>query len=190
MPEKDDAPTVAVDQSDLALRAAVAYRVKKRVAAICDPVINANADQINATKGMRSVATELPLPDGGVMPLGTFTRSMAKAKFSVTDPKKVLEYADEQGETEYVIRPSFEKALLARVVLDPKTSEVIDSVTGEIVEGISYIPGGLTDTVGPKWSDAGVEALDALLGFVDAALEKLPELTAADFSLPVLEAGQ
>ena len=35
-----------------------------------------------------------------------------------------------------------------------------------------------------------MEVLDALLGFVDAALENLPHLTADDFALPVLEAGE
>ncbi|MGW0763672.1 hypothetical protein ACWD1Y_45695 [Streptomyces sp. NPDC002814] len=187
MPEKDDAP---VDQSDLALRAAVAYRVKARVASICDPVIDANAEHIRNSKGSRSQLAEMPLPNGTAQPLGTFTRSMAKAKFVVTDEKKVLDYADEQGETEYVIRASFLTALLKRVTLNQKTGDIIDTVTGEIVEGLAYDPGGLTDTVSPKWNAAGVEALDALLGFVDATLENLPKLTAADFSLPELEAAE
>ncbi|MGA5411542.1 hypothetical protein ACPCSC_30345 [Streptomyces lavendulocolor] len=186
MPEKDNAPTV--DPTDLALRAAVAYRVKRRVEDICNPVIKANAASINGTKGMRSLAAELPLPDGTMVPLGTFTRSMAKAKFVIEDRKAVLDYADKLGETEYVIRPAFETALLARLVF--KNGEVIDTVTGEIVQGINYEPGHLTETVSPKWDNAGIETLDDLLGFVDAALERLPELTAADFSLPVLEAAE
>lgn len=186
MPETDNAPTVG--QSDLALRAAVAYRVKKRVAEICDPVIEENAEHIRTTKGTRSLTAEMPLPEGGTQPLGTFTRTMAKAKFRIEDRKKVLDYADQLDETEYVVRPSFEKALLARLVY--KDGKVVDTATGEIVEGIGYDPGGLTDTVSPKWNDAGMEALDALLGFVDVALENLPKLTADDFALPVLEAGE
>lgn len=186
MPETDNAPAVA--QSDLALRAAVAYRVKKRVANICDPVIEANAEHIRNTKGTRSLTAEMPLPEGGSQPLGNFTQSMAKAKFYIEDPKKVLDYADGLDETEYVIRPSFVTALLGRLVW--KGEQVIDTTTGEIVEGIGYNPGGLTNTVSPKWNDAGMEALDALLGFVDVALENLPSLTAEDFALPVLEAGE
>ncbi|MER6232562.1 hypothetical protein ACFUC2_05200 [[Kitasatospora] papulosa] len=186
MPEKDNAP--AVDQSDQALRAAVAYRVKKRVAEICDPVIEANAEHIRNTKGTRSLSAEMPLPEGGTQPLGTFTRTMAKAKFRIEDPKKVLDYADAQGETDYVIRPSFEKALLARLIWNKGSA--VDTTTGEVVEGIGYDPGGLTDTVSPKWNDAGMEALDAVLGFVDVMLENLPDLTADDFALPVLEAGE
>ncbi|MEU1221266.1 hypothetical protein [Streptomyces microflavus] len=188
MPEEENPTPVA--QSDLALRAAVAYRVKKRVGLICDPVIKANAQHMTDEAGSKSRTAELPLPTGDVMQLGSFTRTMAKAKFEVVDEKKVLDYADEQGETQYVIRPSFLKALLSRVTLNPKTGEIIDTATGEIVEGIAYVPGGLTDTVTPSWNNDGVDALDCLLGFVDAALENLPHLTAANFALPELEAGQ
>ncbi|MBV1940786.1 hypothetical protein KUF83_30085 [Streptomyces sp. BV286] len=188
MPEKDNAPDDAVNASDLALRAAVAYRVQSRVAKICEPVIEANAAHIRSAKGTRSTAAELPLPEGGTMPLGTFTRQIKKPKFVIDDPKALLDYADEQGETEYVIRPAFQTALLARLVF--RNGKVIDSVTGEIVEGISYDPGGLSNTVSPSWSTAGTDALDDRLGFVDASLENLPRLTAATFSLPMLEAGE
>jgi hypothetical protein len=188
MPETDNAPTV--DQADLALRAAVAYRVRQRVKEICDPVIEANAKHIRQQKSTRSLSAEMPLRTGGTIPLGSFTRTMSKAKFYVADEKKVLRYADEQGETQYVARPSFVSALLGRVRLDQNTGDIVDTLTGAIVEGIGYDPGGLTDTVSPKWSKDGIEALDALLGFVDATLENLPTLTAADFALPVLEAGE
>ncbi|MFF0754428.1 hypothetical protein [Streptomyces sp. NPDC004267] len=188
MPETDNAPEV--EPSDLALRAAVAYRVLERVKKICTPVIAANAEFIRMDKGSRSRMAELPVTDGQALPLGSFTRTMAKPTWSITDPKAVLNYADEMGETEYTIRPSFQKALLDRLVLDPKSGKAIDTATGEIVEGLTYVPGGLTDTVSPSWNKTGIAALDDLLGFVDVALERLPELTAADFSLPVLEAGE
>ncbi|MFD9248360.1 hypothetical protein [Streptomyces bottropensis] len=187
MPETDNAPTV--DPTDLALRAAVAYAVKKRVAEICDPVIEENAADIRKAKADRSRVAELPLATGGTMPLGTFTRTMAKPKFVVADEKAILDYADEKGETQYVVRPSFLSALLKRVRLDPKSGKAVD-ITGEIVEGLEYAPGGLTNTVSPSWDSAGIEALEGLLGFVDAALERLPELTADDFSLPELEAAE
>lgn len=188
MPETDNAPPV--EQADLALRAAVAYRVKQRVNEICNPVIEANAEHLRQQKSIRSLSAEMPLRTGGTIPLGSFTRTMAQPKFIVTDEQKVLRYADEQGETQYVARPSFVSALLSRVALDQKTGDIIDTLTGAIVEGIGYEPGGLTDVVSPKWSKDGIEALDGLLGFVDAALENLPTLTAEDFSLPELEAGE
>ncbi|WP_433860127.1 hypothetical protein [Streptomyces kronopolitis] len=185
--EEQDNP--AVDVGDLALRAAVAYRVKTRVAEICDPLIEANAEHIKTTKGLRSTEAEMPLDSGGTMPVGAFTRSLSKPKFVVEDDKKVLDYADELGETEYVVRPAFLKNLLSRLCYDPKTRAVIDSTTGELVPGIGYDPGGVTTSVSPKWNKAGTEALDTRLGFIDLALENLPELTAGDF-LTVLEAGQ
>ncbi|MFB8025901.1 MULTISPECIES: hypothetical protein [unclassified Streptomyces] len=187
MPEKDSAS--AVDHGDLALRAAVAYRVMNRVSEICNSVIEANASYIKDTKGVRSITAELPI-DGMSMPLGTFTRAVSKPSFEITDPEKVLEYADEHDETEFVIRPAFLTALKQRLRYDPKTGCVFDSITKEVVEGFTYNPGGETRTVRPHWNDAGIEALDGLLGFIDAALEHLPTLTAANFTLPELEAGQ
>ncbi|MEU0857436.1 hypothetical protein ABZ352_18630 [Streptomyces griseofuscus] len=188
MPETDSAP--AADHGDLGLRAAVAYRVKARVAAICDPVIEANAARIRDTKGVRSTTAEMPLDSGDSVPIGTFTRNLSKASFFVEDARKVLDYADAQGETEYIVRPAFLKNLLKRLSYDARTRSVIDPITGEIVEGIGYDPGGATKSVSPHWDEAGVELLDNRLGFIDAALENLSKLTAADFSLPELEAGQ
>jgi hypothetical protein len=185
--EEQDATAVTV--GDLALRAAVAYRVKARVAEICDPLIDANAAYVKETKGVRSTEAEMPLDGGGTMPVGAFTRSMTKSKIVVADEKVVLDYADARGETLYVVNPAFLKTLISRLRYVPKSGEIVDSTSGEVVPGFRYEPGGETVSVSPKWSSAGVEALDARLGFLDLALENLPGLTAGDF-LTALEAGE
>ncbi|MEU7228954.1 hypothetical protein [Streptomyces chrestomyceticus] len=189
MPETDNASS-AMNVGDLALRAAVAYRVKARVAEICDPVIEENAEYIRSTKGVRSTTAELPLASGSTMPLTTFTEGLSQPKFEVTDEKALLDYADEKGETQYVIRPSYLKALMGHLRFIAKTNTVIDATTGEVVPGVSYDPGGVPTSIKPSWSSQGKEALDDMLGFLDRALENLPELTAETFSLPELEAGE
>ncbi|MFD7764092.1 hypothetical protein [Streptomyces microflavus] len=186
----EGAPAPAVAPGDLALRAAVAYRVKARINAICDPVIEANADNIKTTKGLRSVTAEMPLETGGTAMVGTFTRSISKAKFVVEDPGLLLDYADEKGETEYVIRPAFLTSLMGRLRHDAKTGAIIDSTTGELVPGIAYEPGGVTTSVKPSWNSAGTGALDERLGFLVGALEELPELTSADFHRTSGEVGE
>ncbi|KIF04167.1 hypothetical protein PL81_20375 [Streptomyces sp. RSD-27] len=187
----DQNGTSAVDYSDQALRAAVAYRVKSRVAAICDPLIKANADYIKGTKGLRSTTAEMPT--GGAedrsVPIVTFTRSVSKPSYFIADERAVFDYADELGETDFVVRPSFVDALLARVQYDVRTKTVIDRITGEVVPGIGYDPGGVTLKVSPSWDTAGVEALDTYLGFIEELFANLPELTASDFNRS-LEAGQ
>ncbi len=181
----------AVDHGEMALRAAVAYRVKARVAEICDPVIKANSEHIKNTKGLPGTSAELPADGFGdrTVPVGTFTRSLSKPSFVIEDDRKVLEYADERGETEYIVRPSYITALLGRLHFDPDTKSVVDSTSGEVVPGIRYDPGGETLNVSPKWNKAGVAALDAKLKFIDAMLSNLPELTASDF-LKSLEAAE
>ncbi|RSS95062.1 hypothetical protein EF903_05320 [Streptomyces sp. WAC05292] len=187
----DEKGAPAVDHGDLALRAAVAYRVKNRVAAICDPLIKANSEHIKNTRGLRSTTAEMPVggPDGRAVPVGTFSRSLSKPSFYVEDERAVFDYAEERDELDYVIRPAFLKRLLARLHYDPATGTVIDPETGEVVQGIGYDPGGETLKVSPHWDAAGVEALDALLGFIEPMLANLPELTAGDF-LQSLEAGR
>ncbi|WP_030372362.1 hypothetical protein [Streptomyces rimosus] len=189
MPETDNAPN-AVSVGDLALRAAVAYRVKARVADICDAVIRENAAYIESTKGVRSTAAKLPLPSGDSMPLTTFTQGVSKPKFVVEDEKALLDYADEKGETQYVIRPAYLEALMSHLRYIAKTNTVVDATTGEVVPGIGYEPGGEPTSISPKWNTQGKEALDDMLGFLDRALENLPELTAESFALPELEAGE
>lgn len=133
------------------------------------------------------------MPAGGTedrsVPIGTFTRSVSKPSFFVADDQAVFDYADELGETDFVVRPSFVTALLGRVQYDARTNTVIDRITGEVVSGIGYDPGGVTLKVSPSWDTAGVEALDSYLGFIEEMLSNLPELTASDFHRS-LEAGQ
>ncbi|MEU6632801.1 hypothetical protein ABZ905_31645 [Streptomyces parvus] len=187
--QPDDQETPAVDHGDLALRAAVAYRVKQRIGEICDPLIAANADNITDTKGLRSTRAEMPLSAGGTLAVGTFTRSVSKPKFVVADREAFLGYADEKGETEYVVRPAFEKGLLGRLKYDPQSGDVVDPTSGEVIPGVTYEPGGDTLSVRPSWDTDGITALDDRLGFLDMALEKLPTLTSADF-YTALEAGK
>ncbi|MER5482625.1 hypothetical protein ABT024_05325 [Streptomyces sp. NPDC002812] len=178
----------AVNIGTLALRAAVAYRVKEKVAKICDAVIKANADHIKATPGLRSTAAELPVGEGAdqhSVHLTTFSRTHAKASFQFGATSDAVEafkaYADERNETEYVVRPAFAAAVLAKVRRDEATGMIFDPDTGEEVPGIVYITGGTVLSVSPTWTNEGKKLVDAELGFVDTMLENLPALTAADF---------
>ncbi|MFD4933443.1 hypothetical protein [Streptomyces virginiae] len=188
MSEQNSAP---VDHGVLALRAAVAYQVKKQVAAVCDPVIAANSEHIKTTHGLSRTTAELPLGDADnrSIPIGSFSRSLSKPSFYVEDDKALFEYADAQGETDFAIRPSFIDALIGRLQYDAATGAIIDRQTGEIVPGIGYDPGGQITKVSPYWDPAGVEALNVRLGFITELLANLPHLTASDFHR-TLEAGQ
>ncbi|MER7759490.1 hypothetical protein [Streptomyces sp. NPDC097619] len=171
----------AVGHDDLAIRAAVAYRVMKLVKNICQPLIDANADHLKNTPGLRSTTAEMPAGPHGRILIGNFTRSVSKPGCFVEDERALLDFAEERNELEYVIRPAFLEGLLARVRYDHATDSVVDPETGEVVPGIGYDPGGATLKVSPHWDPAGLDALDALLGFIGPMLENLPTLTAGDF---------
>lgn len=166
---------------ELALRAAMAYRVLAWWEAMCTPIIKANAERIRDTPGMLTTMAEV---DGARV--ATFTESMRRPFFEITDQDKFFDWADEQGETEWVIRKSFENAILKkRARWNAATGQAIDSTTGEVIPGVVQNPGGTHISVQPTFTDAGIEriddALDAIFGKTAAALPMLgPALAAAE----------
>jgi hypothetical protein len=168
----------AVNTAHLALQAAVAMRVKDRVNALCDAVIAANNEHIKTTKGLRSTTAELPAEGDSdrAQPLVTFTRRYSKSSYSVADEDGLLEYADEQGETEYVVRPSFKAALLKRAQYDKDTGTVVDPATGAVLGFIAYDPGGELLGVSTRWANEGKDTVDAHLRPLDEALAAIPAL--------------
>ncbi|MGW0562974.1 hypothetical protein ACWDZ4_20700 [Streptomyces sp. NPDC003016] len=184
-----------VDHGDLALRAAVAYQVLEKVKGICQPVIDANADHVKTTKGLRSTTAELPEDDDErTMPLVAFSKNYRQPYFffkdTPADRKAFLDYADEHDETVFIVRPGFETAILRSVIFDPGTGKVVDR-SGEEVPGIGYDKGGEVISVSPKWANGGKKLLNDRLWFLDKMLENLPTLTASDFLgfLPAIPPG-
>jgi hypothetical protein len=165
---------------DLALNAAMAYRVKAWWAAMCDPIIKANAEQIRNTPGMLTTMAEV---DG--VRAATFTEAKSQPFFEIADPDKFFDWADAMGETEWVIRPSFENAILKkRARWNAATGEAVDSATGEVIPGVVQKPGGASLSVKPTFTDAGKEriddVLDVLFGKTVRALPMLGPAPAAE----------
>jgi hypothetical protein len=174
----------ALTSGDLALRAAVAHRVLAKVQSICQPVIDANSEHIKNSKGLRSTSAELP-GDGGAAsePVATFSIRKRRPFFYIKDQKAWVDYAEQHGEMEFVVRPAFEKNMLSKWARwDKATQSVIDSRTGEVVQGIGRDPGGEVLGVGVSWPNEGDEAIDQRLEFIDSMLTHLPELTTDSFT--------
>jgi hypothetical protein len=159
---------------ELAMSAAMAYRVLAFWKGICQPVIDANAEYIRDNAGILSTTADV---DG--VRAATFTESVRKPFFEITDADAFFEWADEKGETEWVVRDSFLKAVLKRARWNKKTGEAVD-VTGEAIPGMTQNPGGAHISVRPTFTDLGEEMLDDFL-------QGLFRQTAA--SLPMLGAG-
>lgn len=165
---------------ELALRAALAYRVMAWWEAMCGPIIKTNAERIRDTPGMLTTLAEV---DGARV--ATFTESKRRPFFEITDRDKFFDWADEQGETEWVIRKSFENAILKkRARWNAATGEAVDSITGEVIPGVVQNPGGAHISVLPTFTDAGAELLDnalnAIFGQAAAALPMLGAAPAAE----------
>ncbi|MEU3501198.1 hypothetical protein ABZ726_10630 [Streptomyces hundungensis] len=172
-----DESTPSCTPEQLAQRAMLAYRVKAYVDALCDPVIKANSDFIRDTPGIGSTNAEFD----GIRAV-TFTGRAQQPFFFVEDEDAWKLWADEKGETDYLVKPSFTEAILKkRATWDARNQVVVDKATGEIVPGISYDPGGKFKGVQPTWTDAGMERIDEILHAVlGRAVAALPELGPAE----------
>ncbi|MEU5181172.1 hypothetical protein AB0G49_14080 [Streptomyces longwoodensis] len=159
---------------ELALRAAVAHRVLAYWEAICRPVINANKDFIRNDPG---VLTTVAAIDG--MRAASFTESVKQPFFEITDANAFLRWADDQGETEWVVRAAFQDAILkkrARWV----NGLCVDSVTGEVIPGVTQNPGGTHISVKPTFTEAGENYIDTVLdGVFGATAAAIPMLAPA-----------
>ena len=164
---------------ELALIAAATRVVKERVT----PHFTANDADAKAaliaaylgSDGTRSVQAKV---DG--VPVATLTVSVPKPKFTVSDPDQFLTYADEQGETEIIVRPKpkFQEAVLKRAVLDEETGQVVDKRTGEVIPGVTRIPGGQPSQASLTWNDDGFERLERAMkdGSLRHILGGMPQL--------------
>lgn len=145
---------------ELALAAAVAERVMAYWKGICQPAIDANKGYIRDTKGVLTTVAEI---DG--IRAASFTESVRKPYFEISDEQQFLEWADEKGETVWVVRESFQEAILkkrARWV----NGEAVDSQTGEVIPGVTRNPGGAHTGVKPTFTAAGEEVIDKTLAQV------------------------
>lgn len=172
-----DENTTPLTPEQLAQRAMVAYRVKEFFADLCDPHIAANAEYIEQTPGLRSTTASV---DGGRLAV-TFTESRRKPSFYVEDEDAFVQYADEKGEARFVANPAFEKAVLKRAEWNAELETAVDKVTGEVLPGIGYKPGGDFISVKPSWTEGGLEYVDGVLAAVlGGAAKALPMIAPAD----------
>ncbi|MEU8540926.1 hypothetical protein AB0C52_13215 [Streptomyces sp. NPDC048717] len=170
---------------DAALMSAFAKFLRGRVV----PQIDAKVDTVKAPllaaykdpdSGIKSIDAKI----GGV-PVATHTVAVSKGKCEVADEEEFMAYAEECGEVEAIIqvRPAFRDAALKRATYDKATGSVIDKVTGEIIPGVRYIPGGqVTGSISTTWKDGGQEALEAayISGQLRSLLGGVPMLPAPE----------
>ncbi|MER7937821.1 MULTISPECIES: hypothetical protein [unclassified Streptomyces] len=155
--EKQDAseqtpPAPSPDQ--FAHDAAIAQRVLAFWTNLCEPVIEANKAYLRSAKG---VVTTVATVNG--LRTTTFTQGTRKPYFEISDLSAFTDWADEKGETEWIIRSSFVKAILNKRARWAN-GEVIDGETGEVIPGVSYNKGGQPTGVTSTFTEAGLEFLD------------------------------
>lgn len=141
--------------------------IDDKIAAVKGPLLSAYNDPDNGSKSIDAKVNGVAV--------ATHTVAVSKDKYVVGDEDAFTEFADSKGEVEGIIRvrPAFEDAMLKRVTFDKETGEIVDKYTGEVVPGITRIPGGTaTGSVSLRWKDGGKDAvmeafhkreLDALL---------------------------
>jgi hypothetical protein len=166
------------DPQELALRAAVATRVLAFWKDLCQPVINANKAYIESNPGVLTTVAKM---EGERV--ASFTESLKQPFFEVDDDDAFLQWADEKGETDWVVKESFKKAILERRARW-LNGECVDSVTGEVIPGVTRNAGGTHISVKPTFTEAGKERIDSLLtelfGKTAAAVPMLAPATTDD----------
>ncbi|MBG7704898.1 hypothetical protein HCJ76_44255 [Streptomyces sp. MC1] len=163
---------------DLARNAALAMGVIAWWTRLCQPAIDANKRYIKENPGVLSTVAKLE----GIQ-AAKFTESTTNPSFEITDRAAFLKWADSHGETEWVVRKAFQDAILkkrARWV----NGEAVDSVTGEVIPGVTRNPGGAHISVKPTFTEAGEELLarrlDEVFGPAAAALLMLGPASVED----------
>ncbi|MGI5337637.1 hypothetical protein ACQEVS_09700 [Streptomyces sp. CA-181903] len=182
----DDAttPEPALSLGDAALLSVFAKLFKDRVVPVIDekiaavkgPLLAAYDDPDSSTKSIDAKV-------GGVA-VATYTVAVSKDKYVVGDEEAFTEFAEEKGEAEVIIRarPAFRDAMIKRAKYDTATGAIVDKATGEVIPGLTRIPGGKpTGSVTCSWKDDGQEAvLEAFHnGQLDGLLRGVPMLPAA-----------
>lgn len=116
--------------------------------------------------------------------VATHTVAISKDKYVVGDEEAFNAYAEDHGEVEVIIqaRPAFRDKMLKLAKYDKATGAIVDKTTGEMIPGITRIPGGKpTGSVTLRWKEGGQETvLEAFRkGELDGLLRGVPMLPAA-----------
>lgn len=94
-------------------------------------------------------------------PMATFSLRETKPKFVVSDPDAFYGYVQVnypfEVEVVFQVKQSFAKELLTAKKLDGDTDGVVDRATGELVPGVTYVPGGEGDGFGTSWTKTNGE---------------------------------
>lgn len=170
--------------TSLGLIGALARALNERTKSVIAPKVDAPKAPLIEGFG-KSKQSDLVVEVDG-QEVGHYKVNTTNDRFIVDDDSAFDAYAEEKDEIDVVIvrKPSFEKAVLARAEIDPKTGAIFDSQTGEVIPGVKFVPGGQpTGTVTWTWKkrkghEVGKETLLAAWqrGALDDLLRETPEL--------------
>ncbi|NEA53612.1 hypothetical protein G3I60_05425 [Streptomyces sp. SID13666] len=114
--------------------------------------------------------------------VGTYTVALTRPKFQIGDMGAFEALATEHGEMEIIVRvrPAFVEAMLKAAAWDKSTGTVVHKQTGEILPGITYVPGGTPKGVTFSWKTDGKDTLYEAIqaGKLNRLLRDVPMLPA------------
>ena len=182
--DPEEKPQPALPLGDAALLSVFAKLFKdhivpaidEKIAAVKGPLLSAYDNPESSTKSVDAKVNGIAV--------ATHTVAISKDKYIVGDEDLFNAFAEEHGEVEVIIqaRPAFRDKMLKRAKYDRATDSIVDKLTGEVVPGITRIPGGKpTGTVTLSWKEGGQEAvLEAYeQGQLDSLLRGVPMLPVA-----------
>ncbi|GGW95384.1 hypothetical protein [Streptomyces noursei] len=156
--------------------------IDEKIAAVKSPLLAAYDDPESSTKSIDAKVNGVAV--------ATHTVAISKDKYVVDDEEAFNAFAEEHDEVEVIIqaRPAFRDKMLKLAKYDKATGAIVDKSTGEVIPGITRIPGGKpTGSVSLRWKEGGQEAvLEAFhKGELDSLLRGVPMLPAAPDRSPM-----
>ncbi|WP_031102280.1 hypothetical protein [Streptomyces sp. NRRL S-146] len=150
--------------------------IDEKIAAVKGPLLAAYDDPESSTKSIDAKVNGIAV--------ATHTVAISKDKYILDDEEAFNAFAEEHGEVEVIIqaRPAFRDKMLKLAKYDKATGVIVDKTTGEVIPGITRVPGGKpTGSVSLRWKGGGQEAvLEAFhKGELDSLLRGVPMLPAA-----------
>ncbi|WP_435244678.1 hypothetical protein [Streptomyces sioyaensis] len=179
----DDTEETPLSLGDAALLSVFAKLFKEHVVPAIDKKIAAVKSPLLAAYDSPESTSRVDAKVNGVA-VATHTVAISKDKYIVDDTDAFNAFAEDHNEVEVIIqaRPSFRDAMLKRATYDKETGSIVDKLTGEVIPGITRIPGGKpTGSVALRWKEGGPEAVMEAYrtGQLDGLLRGVPMLPAA-----------
>ncbi|MFJ5121941.1 hypothetical protein [Kitasatospora sp. NPDC088548] len=160
-------PTPAPALPELSQKAAVLTVISKKFGALAEEATTDLREEMlrrHKAEGVKSITTKI----GEAKAVSwTVREATAPGKLEVSDLTAFLDYvaANHPEHFEWVptVKEAFKKLLLTTGVYDPETGTAVNPKTGQVIDGVKWVPSPPPSSIAPNWEKTGAELVMGLL---------------------------